>query len=157
MTEKGYTYKNAVIRLCLDRVGPKMTVDAKLYSLHKKEGVPFHDFPTLLMEVEKILDIRGFPSACCQLREFTYSEQKNFWKEKAPIYYSIEEFNRKRGEIATYYLYITSRKNVTWKGYIVSSYNGEVKNFDSELELMQLWKSEWIAYYEERELLKQAL
>lgn len=135
-----YAYSNAGMRICLDsRDGKEFS--GSILTPYRKEKTEFYNVVSLLVELEAILEERGFPDASCIRRSF-YSKKENVSAlssgQEIPVYHTMEELNRECGRIETLLVYVTGRKNAGIQGQVVFESDGTRHDYRSELELIKI-------------------
>lgn len=102
-----------------------------------KEPVHFEDSGIILLQMDKILDISGYPQAFQNRRVFIAEQGlENHYKQSSPIMLPMETYEESQGDIATYEIQVVSRRYSTWQGDVYDSTHHFLKHFDTVLELM---------------------
>lgn len=143
------TYECKAIRLCIDgKDGYR--IYGSMYSPYLKETVVFSDLATVLVQLEDLLDYRNFPKTMFQHRSFLEKKEKRKDLE-VKIQRSSEEIEKKYGECDTFLVYVNSRRNAGIQGHFVSTKNGKILKYESELQFLHLIE-EQIHFQEDRKM-----
>lgn len=138
MTANTRMYMNGMIRLCLDgKEGNDLY--GRLYTPYEREGRKFSDLGDMLMCLESVLEYRGFPQTTFEYRDFRRKGKTNrSCNEKPAVVRSPESIKRETGLLDTVTLYVTSRQNGTVQGRITFQSTGNMYQYDSDLNLLQM-------------------
>ncbi len=121
-------------RLCIDSCETDMSGVA--YSPLSDEPVIYKGFAELLLKMDKIFDVAGYPQA--------FQEKRSF-KKKTVIssYHGIPKAGEqqkqiwtKKGTMVTMDIVIIERRNSSWQGEVHRTDEPEVNTFLGELELL---------------------
>lgn len=128
-------YEQSAIRICLEQ-GEMGDVCGSLHTVFRKEKTVFNNAVTLIMELEEILEERGFPNATCSRRTFKGLGRRNQKVSEPSLLRSMEQIKKEYGTVATLLLYVTSRNHAGIQGRIVSVGDGTIYEYGSELEML---------------------
>ena len=128
---------DAAIRVCVDQVEDGH-IRGFLTSRRLTAPIPFEDLGNLVLQVEEILNRQHFPQAFERTRSFTPRGPG-----KLPVASDLEsglskeEVESARGAVTTFLLYIITRRNTTWQGF-VDWLDGSRDDYSSALDLLRL-------------------
>lgn len=115
-----FNHASAGFKICVDTMGD-YNFSGRVYSQRLLEPFLFDDIRHLIMKIEFILDKQNFPKAYEQKRSFN----SLFVPDDVLIANCIANgmdkslVLKQRGKISTFDLYVITRRNTTWQGYIV--------------------------------------
>ena len=135
MEKKSYEY--TAIRVCVDAYG-MFCMQGKIHSPFSEQEISFQDVTTFLVALEKLAEDRGFPEPMFKHRKFQSLQKKECEKEAANIVRTIEAIEKEHGEKETIRLFITGRRNAGIQGHFVCLSTGNLYQYSSELQLLQL-------------------
>lgn len=128
---------DAAIRVCVDEVG-EGRVRGYLTSRRLTAPVPFADLGSLVLQVEEILNRQHFPQAFERTRTFFPDEPGQLpVAEDLDSGLTREEVDAAHGRVDTFLLYVITRRNTTWQGF-VDWLDGTRSDYSSALELLRL-------------------
>lgn len=109
-------------------------------STHLQQWVAFNDAGLFFVRLDQLLEEQGVPQAFHKLRRFKALGKKASLPQRrgskaASCPWAAEQ---RRGQAATLTLCMTSRKDVSWQGYVEWLDTGRTHAFSSELELLRL-------------------
>ena len=130
-------HDDAAIRVCVDQITDGR-VSGYLTSRRLTAPVAFRDLGSLVLQVEEILNLQSFPQAFERTRSFALSSPSQLpVAEDLNSGLSKEEVDAAQGQKATFLLYIITRRNTTWQGF-VDWLDGTRDDYSSALELLRL-------------------
>lgn len=127
----------AAIRICVDQVTDGR-IRGFLISRRLTGTIPFTDLGNLVLQVEEVLNRQHFPQAFERTRSFCPHGPGNL--PVAPDLdsgLSREVVDAAHGAVATCLLYVITRRNTTWQGF-VDWLDGTRTDYSSALELILL-------------------
>lgn len=131
-------HKSAALRVCVDGVADGR-IQGRVYSRRLTKPMEFSDIGRLLLQMEAVLDEQNFPQAFQRIRTFRPPQP-----EAVPAAasreegMSAEEVAAARGTVGTFIIYVITRRNTTWQGFVEWLDVGERQDFNSVLELLKL-------------------
>lgn len=128
---------DAAIRVCVDQMTDGR-VSGFLTSRRLTAPVPFTDLGSLVLQIEEILNRQCFPQAFERTRSFAPAAPGRLpVAEDLNSGLSKEDVDAAQGQAATFLLYIITRRNTTWQGF-VDWLDGTRDDYSSALELLRL-------------------
>jgi hypothetical protein len=136
-------YNKAKLRVCVDGV-KNSVVSGRVFSQRLKDIIEFPDLTNLVLRLDRLMDEQKYPQAFQRKRRFKLPALRN---SKAPVdavegderpYMDEEVVDTAVGAKATFILQIVSRQNTNWQGYVDFLDGAGVKEFKSELELLEM-------------------
>ena len=128
---------DAAIRICVDRMTDGR-VNGFLTSRRLTAPVPFTDLGSLVLQIEEILNRQCFPQAFERTRSFRPATPSELpVAEDLSSGLSREEVEAARGAVDTFLVYVITRRNTTWQGF-VDWLDGARSDYASALELLRL-------------------
>lgn len=134
MLDYNREYPVNAFRLCID--GCEADLIGEAYSPLSDEPVLYKGFAELLLKMDKIFDMAGYPQA--------FQEKRSFKKKKtvAASYRGIPKAGElqnqiwtKKGKMVTLDIVIVERRNSSWQGEIHRTDMEEMTVFRGEIEL----------------------
>lgn len=128
----------AVLRICVDELG-EGGIRGRVVSRRLTEPMPFSDVGHLLLQLEEVFDRQNFPQAFERRRTFGARQEES----SLPLAQTLEqgmdpeEVARAAGQVTTFDLYVITRRNTTWQGF-VDWLDGTRTDYSSALELILL-------------------
>ena len=128
---------DAAIQVCVDRV-EEGRFSGRMASRRFTAPIPFTDVGNLLLQVEEVLNRQNFPQAFERARTFVPRGEGSL-----PVAADLksgmtpEEVDNASGAVDTFRLYIITRRNATWQGFLEWS-DGTRQEFSSALEFLKL-------------------
>lgn len=144
-----------LMNLCVDqRQG--LDIVGRIYYGTDKEPVRFTSAGYMILEIDRLCDLLGYPQPATVSRTFSDRVPTGKKKEAASIVSRPEDFMGNKGEEATFVLHIKYRQNATWQGTVTWAEENKSRNFRSALELLKLIDSALDGKGEETESEEQA-
>lgn len=132
----------APLRVCVDRMDSEQ-LTGRVYSQYLTDPVVFRDITDFLMQMEDVFDKLDFPRAFQRKRTFSTAEPElpalpAKKQEPARIYMEAAYVDRMKGEVMTFLVWVATRQNSSWQGWIDWLDGSPKVDFDSALELIRL-------------------
>lgn len=127
----------AAIRICVDEAADGR-IRGSLISRRFTDTIPFTDLGNLVLQIEEVLNLQRFPQAFERTRSFGPHTPGNL-----PVAADLssglprEVVDAAQGAVATCLLYVITRRNTTWQGF-VDWLDGTRTDYSSALELILL-------------------
>ncbi|MBM6939584.1 hypothetical protein H7U37_13815 [Pseudoflavonifractor phocaeensis] len=130
---------DAVLRICVDecRVG---SIQGRVFSRRLTAPLTFSDVGDLLLQLEEIFDRQNFPQAFERKRTFG-----DGWEPMdLPLAPSLAEgmapeaVAEAAGQVTTFELYVITRRNTTWQGFVDWLDGSPRSDYQSVLALLKL-------------------
>ena len=129
----------AVLRICVDELG-EGGIRGRVVSRRLTEPMPFSDVGHLLLQLEEVFDRQNFPQAFERRRTFGARQEES----SLPLAQTLEqgmdpeEVARAAGQVTTFDLYVITRRNTTWQGFVDWLDGSPRSHYKSVLELLPL-------------------
>ena len=129
----------AVLRICVDELG-EGGIRGRVVSRRLTEPMPFSDVGHLLLQLEEVFDRQNFPQASERRRTFGARQEES----SLPLAQTLEqgmdpeEVARAAGQVTTFDLYVITRRNTTWQGFVDWLDGSPRSHYKSVLELLKL-------------------
>ncbi|MDR1116903.1 MAG: hypothetical protein LBL09_01475 [Oscillospiraceae bacterium] len=128
--------KNAVFQICVNGF-INGAISGEIYHRRLSEPVKFTDINDFLYLTEALMDKQKYPQAFQNKRTFKRGQLP------APDYRLLEdkdgvEIEGFAGRLMTFTMYVVSRQNVSWQGYVRFAGEAGETVFHSELDLIRL-------------------
>ena len=129
---------DAAIRVCVDQV-EEGRFSGRMVSRRFTAPIPFTDVGNLLLRVEEVLNHQNFPQAFERPRTFVPQSAANL-----PVAADLnsgmsrEEVEAASGAVDTFLLYIITRRNTTWQGFLEWTDASPRQEFASALEFLKV-------------------
>ena len=129
----------AVLRICVDELG-EGGIRGRVVSRRLTEPMPFSDVGHLLLQLEEVFDRQNFPQAFERRRTFGARQEES----SLPLAQTLEqgmdseEVARAAGQVTTFDLYVITRRNTTWQGFVDWLDGSPRSHYKSVLELLKL-------------------
>lgn len=133
--KKGASIPN-LINICVDR-STQGEIGGRIYHFYDKRPQNFDNVVQLLRQMENFYNALHFPEASVRLRKFVRTEHAGDEK-KLQEELGREEVLARRGQCATFYVYVQYRQNATWQGTLIWKEREQEEEFRSALELIIL-------------------
>ena len=128
---------DAALRVCVDSLEAG-SIRGRVVSRRLTAPSTFGDLGDLLLQVEEVLNRQNFPQAFERTRSFVKNPDAPL-----PVAADLdsgmtkEEVEACRGEVATFSLYVITRRSTTWQGFVEWP-DGARQEYVSVLELIKL-------------------
>lgn len=133
-----FDHHNAMLRICLDKQESGHPV-GQVFSQRLSAPLTFSDVGSLILQLDEILDVQDFPQAFQQTRTFLPKGHTPSLAVEAPGQgLSAQEVEQARGALFTCDVFVISRRNSSWQGFVVWADSGERQSYSSALELIRL-------------------
>lgn len=142
MKREKYSYENSAIRVCLDGKG-EAGIFGSMHSPFWKEEKCFQDIVTIFMNIEELMDDRGFPEPMYKSRTFKKT-QRIGEESHGTIYRTQEALSKEHGHVETMLVYVTSRKHTSIQGHVVTLSTGKIQKYKSELQLLRIIEEQFV-------------
>ena len=129
----------AVLRICVDELG-EGGIRGRVVSRRLTEPMRFSDVGHLLLQLEEVFDRQNFPQAFERRRTFGARQEES----SLPLAQTLEqgmdpeEVARAAGQVTTFDLYVITRRNTTWQGFVDWLDGSPRSHYKSVLELLKL-------------------
>jgi hypothetical protein len=138
-------YNSAKFRICVDDV-KNSVVSGRVFSQRLKDVIEFHDLTGLVLRLDRLMDEQKYPQAFQRKRRFKLSSERASKPAVAPggifdderPYMGDEIVAGAAGAKATFVLQIVTRQNTNWQGFVDLLDDAGIKEFKSELELLEM-------------------
>ena len=133
-------YTSSAFRICIDQMDGHY-IAGRVASQRLRSPVSFSDVNQLVSLLDAAMDSQQFPMAFQQIRSFS-EENTPFSLRSVPVALSVDEMASEEsiallhGEIATFLLLITMRRNASWQGFVDWMDETPRQKFDSTLEFL---------------------
>ena len=130
---------DAAVRICVDQVTDGR-ICGRAVSRRLLRPLSFSDIGGLLLQLEEVLDAQNFPQAFERTRTFCPERGEGSAALAAKDLnsgMSREEVEAARGERATVQLYVITRRNTTWQGFLDWLDGTPRQEYASVLELIK--------------------
>lgn len=126
------------VGICIDE--SKKGFKGRVYNLYSKTPQTFNDITELFYIVDSVMDILNYPAQKVRYRHFKKTKRA-FKPVKIDGENKVLNVNEliPEGEDG-YLLMVTSRDNATWQGLLYDKKKDVESNFNSEVELIKLFK-----------------
>ena len=131
-------HSTAALKICVDRATGE-GISGRVFSQRLTRPMPFTDIGSLLLQLEAVLDAQNFPQAFQRTRTFNPGKRSH-----VPAADALEdgmspaEVEGAQGQAGTFMLYIITRRNTTWQGFIDWLDGSPRVEYHSVLELLKL-------------------
>lgn len=130
------------VLVCVDRAADG-DFSGRLYSPFAERSAPFCGILELIARMERLFDRLSFPQPMFSYRTFREVKRRRPVRLR-PVrrevrrYHGDELYEREAGEIATFVVRVSYRRNATWQGFVRWTERAQVCAFASALELLRL-------------------
>lgn len=132
------THSNAALRVCIDKVQDD-GISGRVFSRRLTAPLPFSDIGSMLLKLEAVLDRQNFPQAFQRTRTFTAGKHTSVPAAASlDEGMSAEEVAAATGALATFVIYVITRRSTTWQGRVDWLDGSPPEAFSSVLELIKL-------------------
>lgn len=136
MTE--FNQNNSILRFCIDAVDEK-NITGRVVSRRLTAPVPFNDFVSLALQLDKTFDRQNFPQAFQSARTFLRIEANEDYIAAEPsLGLTQENIAAQRGALLTFDIKVTSRRNSSWQGTVTWIDTGECQEFPSAMGFLRM-------------------
>lgn len=129
-------YPLNAFRICADRIDKD--VEGRVFSPLKADKIDFSGMAGLLVKMDELFDLVGYPQAFQDKRSFDVA------KERTNLYKGIPESEmapaailEQRGVQKTFDVLVNSRKNTSWQGEVYDENGVFLNSFDGEIQLLE--------------------
>lgn len=129
-------YGNQEICVCIDGYdSDNNVIEGRTYHRYDDQPTSFSSFNDFFLKLNTLFDHLGAPQSD---RAFNSLAGKKAFVPKidTPPKYSVEDIMTHRGNLLTFCLKVTQRRNLTWQGSIEIKDTGKISSFHSELQLI---------------------
>ncbi|WP_243125440.1 hypothetical protein [Clostridium transplantifaecale] len=130
-----------LITICVDSFA-QGDYSGSIWNLYQKRPIPYANTMDLLRKVDSFFNELDYPQNSTIDR--TFGKDKGAVRQKkegAVAQMDERELKKKKGEEATFIVYVKYRQNATWQGEVIWADKKEKKFFRSALELLKLMDS----------------
>lgn len=130
-----------LITICVDSFA-QGDYSGSIWNLYQKRPIPYANTMDLLRKVDSFFNELDYPQNATIDR--TFGKDKGAVRQKkegAVAQMDERELKKKKGEEATFIVYVKYRQNATWQGEVIWADKKEKKFFRSALELLKLMDS----------------
>ena len=133
-----FNQNNAVLRFCIDSFDSK-TITGRVVSRRLTVPVAFNDFVSLALQLDKTFTRQNFPQAFQSARTFLRIDSPEDYIAAEPSLGLTEEcISAQRGDILTFDITVTSRRNSSWQGIVTWVDTGEQQEFPSAMGFLRM-------------------
>ena len=133
-----FNHNNSALRFCVDAVCAER-ISGRVFSRRFTRQVPFNDLISLALQLDKVFDLQSFPQAFQRARIFLREEQNDDYIAADPSCgLSREQIQAQRGDVLTFEIEVSSRRNASWQGTVCWVDSGERQEFPSVMDLLRL-------------------
>ena len=131
---KKYFPPNA-FRVCVDDI--KDDIAGRIYSPLEAEAILFVSIGELLVKMDELFDLCGYPQAFQDKRSFDSAKtQGNLYKGKPKTEQTEQVILGQSGQRGTFDVLVKSRQNTSWQGALYNEEGILLKEFNGEMELL---------------------
>lgn len=133
-----FNHYSAALRVCVDQVEDGR-ISGRVFSQRLITPITFADFGGMLLQVEAVLDAQNFPQAFQRTRSFAPRQTA-----AVPAADCLEDgmspevVQAAQGTVGTFQLYVITRRNTTWQGFVDWLDGSPKQEYNSVLELLKL-------------------
>lgn len=113
----------------------------RLFHYYANDALPFRNWCELIMTIDALCDMLGYPQAAEQPRRFGRSVPPQAEKKEVTRLKSKDDLAKENGMLATFVVHVMHRQNATWQGTVVWAEKNQKASFRSALELVKLMDS----------------
>ena len=113
----------------------------RLFHYYAAEAQIFRSRYELIMKVDALCDLLGYPQAAEQPRRFGRQKHSMGAKKEVKRLMSKDDLAGQKGLMATFVVHVMHRQNATWQGTVVWAEKNKKASFRSALELIKLMDS----------------
>ena len=128
---------SAALRVCVDQ-SDNGRISGKVYSQRLTRPMAFSDMGSLILRLDEVLEKQNFPQASQHSRPFREHESNVPASADPSEGIPLEEVEQASGALATFTLYVMSRRNASWQGLVDWMDGSPRQQFASALELIRL-------------------
>ena len=128
---------SAALRVCVDQ-SDNGRISGKVYSQRLTRPMAFSDMGSLILRLDEVLEKQNFPQAFQHSRSFREHESNVPASADPSDGIPLEEVVGASGALATFTLYVMSRRNASWQGWVDWMDGSPRQQFASALELIRL-------------------
>lgn len=136
-----YYYPSTAIRVCVDEINGTR-VSGRAYCAQLEDVFNFSDMDELVLGMEDMFDERGYPDAFQVKRSFVKKPEDTLSLEekllKQAEMRAKSNIPQSMGKLATFLVYVMSRRNSSWQGRIEWIDEGGITSFNSALDFLRL-------------------
>ena len=128
-----------LLNICIDS-SKNGECGGRIWYLYKNWPVPFSNTVDLIKKMDGFFDTLNYPEASTVSRTFYMEEKSRKPEEKkeAVAQMAVQELLEKKGDEATFIIYVKYRQNATWQGEVIWADKKKKKCFRSALELLKM-------------------
>lgn len=129
---------DAAIRVCVDQAEGGHII-GRAVSRRLTAPIFFSDIGSLLLQLEEVFNQQNFPQAFERTRSFTQGQGTSVpIAEDLDSGMTQEEVTSAQGSRATFALYVITRRNTTWQGFVDWLDDSPRQEYASVLELLKV-------------------
>ena len=128
---------SAALRVCVDQ-SDNGRISGMVYSQRLTRPMAFSDIGSLVLRLDEVLEKQNFPQAFQHSRSFREHESRVPAAADPSEGIPLEEVEGAAGALATFTLYVISRRNASWQGWVDWMDGSPRQQFSSALELIRL-------------------
>ena len=137
MSLSNLTSPSAALRVCVDQ-SDNGRISGKVYSQRLTRPMAFSDMGSLILRLDEVLEKQNFPQAFQHSRSFREHEGNVPASADPSEGIPLKEVEQASGALATFTLYVMSRRNTSWQGWVDWMDGSPRQQFASALELIRL-------------------
>lgn len=125
-----------LIRICIDGYHDGNAY-GKVYFTTQHNYIKFYDLAQMVIAVDNVLDLQGFPQSFQKKRSFSKNAASDTkYKYKPEVVVSAEQWNKQLGLCKTYIIMIETRYHTSWQGILYDQNYYIIKAFDNILSIL---------------------
>ena len=137
MEETRQFYAANQFRLCVDEV--KTGIKGRVYTPLAEKEFSFSDMGEVLLKMDKIFDVAGYPQGFQTKRTFDVLKNgENAYRGVPKPLLDPAAIRQQQGRCATYDVRVLSRRNTTWQGEIYNLSGEKQGHFKGEVGFVSL-------------------
>ena len=119
MFENKKKYPPNGFRVCVD--SREIDISGVAYSPLAEQAIVYNGFNDLILAIDRIFDENGYPQAFQEKRSFLEKEKTVSYHGIPPVSEETSQIYEKEGKLFTADVFVESRRNASWQGYVAVS------------------------------------
>lgn len=136
MTSDETRYPANSFRLCID--GIDNDIYGEIHSPVKREPIPFFGTGDVLLKMDKLFDMLGYPQAFQRRRSFGIQKKEKSYKGIPEPVLTGGELRHFKGKLCTYDIRVDSRRDSSWQGVVLNDDHELIGSFQGDMDLVAL-------------------
>lgn len=134
-----FNHSTGAFRVCVDGT-EEGRIRGRILGRRLTAPIPFGDLPGLLLPIEGVLDAQSFPRTFERRRTLTPKGASPPVPSAASLEDGLpaEAVDAARGEAATFLIYVVTRRQATWQGFVNWLDGGPLERYRSVWELIRM-------------------